>query len=468
MTSSALMRVWPQLVLNGLVLIVLRHQFVAIDLPLSALWRFFSVVCRANALGGLKMPIIAVSEEIFSGGREFAETLAQKLGLRYVDSTILIERAAAWGGDRKALRAAFESAPTFFDRFTRQRQIQIVLLRAALAEDIRDGNAVCYGIAADLLSLDTRQILRVGLQASHRFRRLQVQERLKFDGAEAERYLKESDRCRRRWLAYLFGAAPELPLGFDLIIDLEQTSVDTACTTVSELIRNQYRSNAADLEPLEGFALSNRIQAAFALDPDTAHLDIDAEIHDETATLHGTVRSIEEIDAIKRVSLPIPASMELDLSQMQLGSWDYVPPLLPRRSVKARGKEEPGAWGSALLRPAWLGAGIFLMILLVVGGSRVRGRWFRPADTHLLSLAGVITDSQCGISHNAVQPTAECVRSCVKARGAKYVLNDGTHSFVLTDQQTAEGFAAQKVVATGFLDEISGNLQIRSIQNAVR
>lgn len=413
------------------------------------------------------MPIIAVSENTFSGGRKFAETLAQKLGLGYVDSTILLERAATWGGDRRKMRAALESAPTFFDRFTRRRQIQIVLLRAALAEDIRDGNAVCYGIAADLLSLDTRQVLRVGLQASHRFRRLQVQERLKFDGAEANRYLNESDRRRRRWLAYLFGAKAELPLGFDLIIDLEQTSVDAACMTVSELVRNQSRFDAADAAPLERFALSTRIKAALALDANTAHLDIDAEIHDETATLRGIVRSVEEMDAIKSVPLPVPASMKLDLSQMQLGSWDYVPPPFSRRSVKTRRKEEPGR-GPALLRPAWLGAGISLMILLVVGGWWVRGGWFRPADTNLLSFAGVITDSQCGISHKAVQPTAECVRSCVKAVGAKYVLNDGTHSFVLTDQQTGERFAAQRVVATGFLDDITGNLRIRSIQNAAR
>lgn len=104
------------------------------------------------------------------------------------------------------------------------------------------------------------------------------------------------------------------------------------------------------------------------------------------------------------------------------------------------------------------------MVLLVLAGSHAPGRWFHPADTRLLSVAGVITDSQCGISHKVVQKTAECVRSCVKLPGAKYVLNDGTHSFVLTDQQAAERFAAQKVVATGFLDEITGDLKLRSIQ----
>lgn len=412
------------------------------------------------------MSIITVSEEAFSGGEEFAKALAQRLGLQYVDATILIERAAARGGDREKLRAAFQNAPTFLDRFTRHRQIQIVLLRAALAEDVRDGNAVCYGIAADLLKLETRQILRVQVHASHRFRRLQVQERLKFEGAEAERYLNECDRNTRRWRAYLFGAGAELPLGFDLVINLEQMSLDAAYTRVFEMAL--HRSHLAKPDPVscESFALSTRIQAALALDPDTAHLDMDVEIHDNTATLRGIVRNVEEIDAIKCVSLPIPASMKVDCSQIQLGSWDYVPALFPSRSVKPRPKTERSSWSPGLFRPAWALAGVAAMLLLVVGGSWVRGRWFHPPYTHLLNIAGVITDSQCGISHKVVRQTAECVRSCVRATGAKYVLNDGNRNFVLTDQQTAEKFAAQRVVATGYLDEITGDLRLRSIHTA--
>jgi hypothetical protein len=427
------------------------------------------------------MCIIAVSEEAFSGGQEFAKTLAERLGLRYVDSAILVERAAAWGGDRKKLQAAFENAPTFLDRFTRNRKIQTVLLRAALAEDVRDGNAVCYGIAADLLSLESRQILRIRVQASHRFRRLQVQEHLKFDGAETERYLKQCDRNRRRWLAYLFGAKAELPLGFELAIKLEQISLDAAYTAVFEMMLYQknYKEfidmtlhpnqlGTADLVPLESFALSTRIQAALALDPDTSHLDLDVEIHDDTVTLGGMVRSVEEIDFIKRVRLPIPASMKVDCSQIELGSWDYVPSVFSSRAVRPHLKKKPVSWGPVLLRPAWLTAAISILLLLAVGGSWVRGRWFSPPYTHLLSITGVITDSQCGVSHKALQQTAECVRSCVKATGAKYVLNDGTHNFVLTDQQTAERFAAQRVVATGFRDEITGALQLRSIQAVAR
>ncbi|MGB9072217.1 MAG: cytidylate kinase family protein [Terriglobales bacterium] len=412
------------------------------------------------------MCIIAVSEESFSGGQEFAKTLAESLGCRYVDPAILVERAAAWGGDRTKLRAAFENAPGFLDRFLRDPEIQVLLLQAALAEDIREGDVVCYGIAADLLNLEARQILRVRVEASHRFRNLRVQERLNLPREEAERHLNKGDRNQRRWQSYLFGIKAASPLGHDFLINFEQTTFDEACTAIFDLISSQsrFRLSTTDAALIERFVVSTRIRAALAQNPPTAHLDLDVEIEDHAAVLRGKVRSAEEIDLLRRFVFPIPGDIKVDVNQVQLGSWDYQPPLFSSGTAQARAPKPSKFRAPLFPRPAWLLAGISAMVLLVIAGSHAPGRWFHPADTRLLGFAGVITDSQCGISHKIAQKTAECVRSCVKLPGAKYVLNDGTHSFVLTDQQTAERFAAQKVVATGVLDEITGDLKLRSIQ----
>jgi hypothetical protein len=412
------------------------------------------------------MCIIAISEEAFSGGEEFAEGLAERLGFRYVDSSILVERAAAWGADQKRLRAAFENAPRFLDRFLRDPEIQVLLLQAALAEDIREGGIVCYGIGADLLNLEARHILRVRVEASHRFRKLQVQERLSLPGDKAEKHLNKCDRNERRWQHYLFGLKAALPFGHDFLIDFEQTTLDEACTVVSDLIQSQvrFRPSVADVALVERFVVSSRIRAALAQNPPTAHLDLDVEVAGHTAVLRGKVRSVEEFDLLRSFAFPIPGDIKVDVNQVQLGSWDYQPPLFLSGTEGERAPKPSKFWVPQFPRPAWVLAGVFAMVLLVFAGSYHTGRWFHPADTRLLSIAGVITDSQCGLSHKIVQKTAECVRACVKLPGAKYVLNDGTHSFVLTDQQTAEKFAAQKVVATGLLDEITGDLQLRSIQ----
>jgi cytidylate kinase len=284
------------------------------------------------------MCIIAVSEEVFSGGQEFAETLAKRMGFRYVDSAILVERAAAWGADQKRLRSAFENAPGFFERFHRDPEIQVLLLQAALAEDIREGDVVCYGIAADLLNLEARQILRVHVEASHGVRQLELRRRLKLPLEEAEKHLNQYNRNQRRWQRYLLGIHAALPLGHDFLIKFEQTTSDEACAAVSDLIHSQsrFRPSITDTALIERFVVSSRIRAALAQNPPTAHLDLDVEIGDHTAVLRGKVRSVEEIDSLRRFVFPIPKDIKVDVNQVQLGSWDYQPPLFSSGTAVAR------------------------------------------------------------------------------------------------------------------------------------
>jgi hypothetical protein len=404
--------------------------------------------------------ILAVAEDAFSGGEELAKTLAQRLGLPYWDSVALIERAATAGQDRESLVAAFESAPTLFSRSDRLRRTQLLQLQAAEATEIRNGSIVCYGAAADLLDVDARRVFRVAIQASHRARRLRVQEQLKIRGASAERYLNACDQSRRRWLLYRFGAKTGLPMGHDLVINLEQMGLDAACAAVREMICDQSRFTAADLASIESYALSACIQAALARHSDTAHLDMDVENQGGVAIVRGTVRCMEEIDSIKRVLLPV--NKEVDFSHIQSNPARDKEGTVPRSAMNPKPSWSGAFWDAVLAHPARLSAEISGTILLVVAVWAV-GHWLHPAETHLYSFAGVVTDSQCKFSHPNAHLTAACVRSCVKSRGAKYVLIDGARSLTLADQQRGEEFAGQRVVATGFLDDATGNLRIQSI-----
>ncbi|MBL8238495.1 MAG: hypothetical protein JNM66_13810 [Bryobacterales bacterium] len=67
---------------------------------------------------------------------------------------------------------------------------------------------------------------------------------------------------------------------------------------------------------------------------------------------------------------------------------------------------------------------------------------------------GVITDSMCGAKHTmGIRPDDKCVRECIKndPKKWKYALLVGTEVYVLSDQQTPEKFAGQKVKVTGTL-----------------
>lgn len=86
------------------------------------------------------------------------------------------------------------------------------------------------------------------------------------------------------------------------------------------------------------------------------------------------------------------------------------------------------------------------------------------------TFTGVVTDNMCPKGdHSAMQmgPTnAECVKACVAVHGALYVLYDGKQTYTLSDQETPEKFAAQKVTVTGTLDGKTGTIQVQSITPA--
>ena len=83
------------------------------------------------------------------------------------------------------------------------------------------------------------------------------------------------------------------------------------------------------------------------------------------------------------------------------------------------------------------------------------------------TFTGVVTDTMCGSDHKArnVQPDAKCVRDCVKAGSQfKYALVSGKDVYVLSDQKSADKFAAQRVKVTGSLN--GKTIQVESIAPA--
>ena len=86
------------------------------------------------------------------------------------------------------------------------------------------------------------------------------------------------------------------------------------------------------------------------------------------------------------------------------------------------------------------------------------------------TFTGVITDSECSTGdHSRMRmgsTDAECARACVSAHGASFVLYSDKEVYALSDQQTPDKFAGQKVTVTGTLDAKTKTIQVKSITAA--
>ena len=86
------------------------------------------------------------------------------------------------------------------------------------------------------------------------------------------------------------------------------------------------------------------------------------------------------------------------------------------------------------------------------------------------TFTGTITDDMCATgdhSHMRMGPTdAECTTACVMVHGAAYVLSDGKNVYTLSDQETPEKFAGQRVRVIGTLDAKTKTIHVDSITAA--
>ena len=101
----------------------------------------------------------------------------------------------------------------------------------------------------------------------------------------------------------------------------------------------------------------------------------------------------------------------------------------------------------------------FLLSLLAVGAlSAPQGKQ---------TFTGIITDDMCAKAGHAqmrMGPTdAECTLACVDVHGAMYVLLVGKDVYTLSDQQTPEKFAGQKVKVVGTLNAKTKTIQVDSL-----
>ncbi len=86
------------------------------------------------------------------------------------------------------------------------------------------------------------------------------------------------------------------------------------------------------------------------------------------------------------------------------------------------------------------------------------------------TFTGMVTDNMCErADHSRMRmgsTDAECTIACISAHGAQYVLYDGKEAYMLSDQQTPEKFAGQKVTVRGTLDAKTKTIQMDSITAA--
>lgn len=103
---------------------------------------------------------------------------------------------------------------------------------------------------------------------------------------------------------------------------------------------------------------------------------------------------------------------------------------------------------------------VIALLITIVG--------FAAAQQTSGTFTGIITCTMSKDDHSKmkIQTESKSVIGCVRFHKGKYALYDGRNLYVLSDQQTPEKFAAQKVKVKGVLYEKTKILKVESIEAA--
>jgi cytidylate kinase len=263
------------------------------------------------------MSVITISRGSFSGGKMLAECLATKLGYRCIDRDVIVERAAAQGVSQEELRDALEKPPGFLERFSHKRYKYLALVQASLAEEVRNGRAVYHGLAGHLLLGGGRHILRTRIIAPLDRRIRMVQDRLNYSESEAVAYIQKMDEQRRRWTSFLYGVDWGEPSLYDLVLNLEHMSLETACEIITTAARRRcFEFTPSCQKALEELALASRVKAALAVDPQTEALEFEVSALSGVVSIRGKVPSLEKFAEVEQVAKSVEGVSALDLDRL--------------------------------------------------------------------------------------------------------------------------------------------------------
>ncbi len=261
------------------------------------------------------MSIITISRGTFSGGEKLAECLAKKLGYKPVSREILVEAAEKYGISENQLITAMETKPAIKERLSLNidRFRYLSYIQATLCEQAKNDNIVYDGHAGHLLLKNACPVIKVKVIASMEQRILFAMEHNKITREEAIPYIKKMDKYRKQWTKFLYDIDWKDPSLYDVIINLNDTSIQTACDMIAVMTTApEFQLTENSKRAIADLTLESQIKAKLASDDTTKNYMLNVMVKNGNVRVSGRVRNSEHAGRIKSLVEEMPEVKTMD------------------------------------------------------------------------------------------------------------------------------------------------------------
>lgn len=244
------------------------------------------------------MAIITISRQMGTGGIPIAQKAAEKLGYTLVDGDAILDVADQYGLTRESVELADEKPPHFSEKLDLKHDVALKLIELIILEFALKGNVIIYGRGGQDLLDGVNSVLRVRLTAPFEDRVERWAEREWLDPDLARILVRKSDQQRAGFIKYYFDRDWADPLGYDLVINTQRLSEDTAVRLICDGIKDRtlVETKAAYKKVLADLVLRKRIDIDLCKQQPVDHHLLDIAVKDGQVTLSGQLHSQADRD----------------------------------------------------------------------------------------------------------------------------------------------------------------------------
>ena len=238
------------------------------------------------------MAILAISQEMGSGGAEIGMTVATRLGYTYVDNEELLGRAQRYGLAEDRLARLVEDRPSWVERFDAETRRCILALQTVLYEFAQADNIVLMGGGGQWLLRGVPHALRTRIVAPFSERVTRLTATLSAEGRErvtpktVAQFIRRDDIQKSARMRYLFDVDLKDPGLYDVHINTAVLSRAAAVQLLANLARQpDLATTEAGRQLVADRALASQVEVALAGHPDLRRRAINVESRQGAVTL---------------------------------------------------------------------------------------------------------------------------------------------------------------------------------------
>jgi cytidylate kinase len=265
--------------------------------------------------GVLTMPMIAMTREMGSLGKDVAAGIAQRTNRKVVYHEIIEPIANKMRLRKSHVERFLEGKSGIWERLTTDKTSLSIFTADETFRFLKDdATGVIRGWGAVHLLKDIPHVVRVRVCAPLETRVARMMERLGTDNREAvEREIALSEEAHTAITKRHFGVNWRDPENYDLVVCTERLSVEECIQEVESVMgRERFQETPESLRMVENKAAEWSVRSALRRDPRTSDLVINVDCDGGVVCLDGVVDNMIEANAAEEVAAKVDGASRVD------------------------------------------------------------------------------------------------------------------------------------------------------------